>query len=483
VTTTRPGTAVGSARSQTADRDEYPALGEAVTTPMRPGRTMGPTPQVHLGRVELRAASVRSLLGRPVASPVSPDVVAIPGRTSALPLDLGPAGIPTPVAVRAVAPLPEPMYAARSTPEPVRSDATEWMPVDPLVARAVLRVRHEVEIPQGGRSRRRPRPPHLSSGDATERLLRLTTLDRRRRVIMVAASVVVIVGMFAALWRFTNAGYAEERPATSWDQVALPDSTTSRPTSSAGASSEASATTGPTAQQTEAAASAPAREAVVKSQVNPILSANAIYGSPITGSCPEQAKPTTTDDARTVLSAYVDCMNAVWGPIIDAGKIRFRPASIYFYANTIVTACTTLHTSDPVTAMYCPMDATIYVSPTGLDSAVGSRFYASELVTHEYAHHVQSLTQILAVAQKQGWSDDEYSRRIQLQAHCLSFAVLTHVSGFAPDPAIFRVGWQVGPGSTTYGSVPSLQYWGEKGLSATKVGDCETFSVQSALVA
>jgi len=161
----------------------------------------------------------------------------------------------------------------------------------------------------------------------------------------------------------------------------------------------------------------------------------------------------------------------------------FRPASIYFYVNTIVNACTTLHTGDPITAMYCPMDATIYVSPKGVDSAVGSRFYGAELVTHEYAHHVQSLSQILAVAVKQGWSENEYSRRVQLQAHCLAFAVLNHVAGFVPEPSIFRADWQVGPGSVTYGSIPSLQYWGERGLAANKVGDCDTYSVPESAVA
>ena len=123
------------------------------------------------------------------------------------------------------------------------------------------------------------------------------------------------------------------------------------------------------------------------------------------------------------------------------------------------------------------------MSTTGVANAVGSHFYGAELVTHEYAHHVQSLTQILSNAQKQGWSANEYSRRVQLQAHCLSFAVLTHVDGFEPDPAIFRIGWQVGPSSDAHGSIVSLQYWGEKGLKATKVGDYETYSVLTSAVA
>jgi uncharacterized protein len=372
------------------------------------------------------------------------------------------------------------------TAEDGRPDSPEWKPVDPQTARAALRVEREVEIPWGRRRTRRPRSPQLSSGDAAERMHRLITLDQRRRAIMVAASVLAVVGLLSAIWGFTNLGYAAEQPATSWNQIVLPDSTVGTPA----ASPTASASGGPSAAPTTSAAATSTNEATAQptqttstAQVPSALRANAIYGSAVTGSCPEQAEPANRDDVKAALSAYVDCMNRVWGPIIDEGRIRFRPARITFYVNTIVNACTTLHTSDPITAMYCPMDATIYVSPTGVDNAVGSRFNGAELVTHEYAHHVQSLSQILAVAVKQGWSEDEYSRRVQLQAHCLSFAVLNHVDGFGPDPAIFRVGWKAGPGSDTYGSIASLQYWGERGLAANKVGDCDTFSVPESAVA
>jgi predicted metalloprotease len=303
---------------------------------------------------------------------------------------------------------------------------------------------------------------------------------------MVVVSVLAVAGLLTAIWHFTSLGYASDEIATTWNQIALPDSTLGTRAAPATASASATPSTSPTTlspdTSTDGATAAPTKTAST-TQVPSVLRANAIYGSPVTGSCDEQAKPATADDARAALTAYVDCMNTVWAPIFDGGRILFRPASITFYVNTIVNACTTLHTNDPITAMYCPMDATIYVSPTGLDGAVGNRFYGAELVTHEYAHHVQSLSQILAVAVKQGWNENEYSRRVQLQAHCLSFAVLNNVAGFGPDPAAFRLEWQTGPGSATHGSIASLQYWGERGLAAKKVGDCDTYSVPASAVA
>ena len=495
MTTTRPGVAVKPARSRFAERDEYPALGVVAVVVPRTGLVMGPTPRVHLGNAAVRAAVVQLPLAAAPASPVSsyhlyndaapaepPWLDAVPGH---LPAEV----VPLPAVSVASEIASSVSVAATPVEEPVRADASRWKPVDPQSARAVLRVEREVEIPRERHHTRRPRPPQLSSGDATERMQRLVTTDRRRRVVLVAATVLVVVALLGSIWRYTTLGYAAQ-PATTWNQVALPDSTVGTPVATPSISASASASAAPStaaatpsSTPTEDVTTAQPTKTAKGSKVSTVLTANAIYGEAITGACPAQTRPTNADEARAALTAYVNCMNSIWSPVIEAGKIRFREASVYFYVNTIVNPCTTLHTSDPVTAMYCPMDATIYVSPTGVASAIGSTFYGAELVTHEYSHHVQSLSQILTYARDAGWSDSEYSRRVQLQAHCLSFAVINHVDGFAPNPAIFRVGWQVGPGSSTYGSIASIQYWGEKGLAATKVGDCDTYSVPASSVA
>ena len=493
MTTTRPGVAVKLARSKLAERDEYPPLGAVAVVVPRTGLVMGPTPRVHLGNASVRSAVVQLPLAAAPASPVS-SYHLYNAATPAEPPWLDPLSestaevVPLPVMDVSSEMASSVAFGPVPVAEPVRADVPRWKPVDPQVARDVLRVEHEVELPTGRHRTRRPRPPQLSSGDAIERMRRFDSSDRRRRAVLVLASVLVVVALVGSIWRYTTMGYAAQ-PATTWNQVALPDSTVGTPaatpslSTSASPSAAPSTTAAPSSTPTEDPTTAQPTKTTKQSKVSTVLTDNAIYGESITGSCPPQARPTNADEARAALTAYVTCMNNVWSPVIEAGKIRFREASVYFYVNTIVNPCTTLHTSDPVTAMYCPMDATIYVSPTGVASAIGSTFYGAELVTHEYAHHVQSLSQILTYAHDAGWSDSEYSRRVQLQAHCMSFAVINHVNGFAPNPAIFRVGWQVGPGSPTYGSIASIQYWGEKGLAATTVGDCDTYSVPASAVA
>ena len=457
----RPGGTVDPARPRLADTDEFPVLDGETTFPASTGAALGPTPNVHLVSWSVTAAAEllpRELVAVSPASPIlDSDVIFLP--------DL-------------------PMPAETARPEP-----TEWRPVDPQNAREVLRVGREVEIPQDHHRTRRPRPPQLSSGDATERMTRLAQVDQRRRAVMVAAAIVVVAGLLGTIWHFTDPGYAAAQPSTTWNQVALPRSTVATTETSPAVSPSASPRSAPsttpapvpselvTAEPTQAVPSA------TTSSVPAILKSNAIYGSTITGSCPDQGTPTDPRAATAALTAYVACMNHVWDPMVAAGQgIRFREASIYFYVNTTITGCATLHVSDPVTAMYCPVDATIYVSPSGVANSVGDRYYGAELVTHEYVHHIQSLAQILTAVSHESWTDNEKSRRLQLQAHCLSFALLTHVDGFAPELETFRLGWRAGPGTATYGSVSSLQHWGEKGISATRVGDCETYTVAPPVV-
>jgi hypothetical protein len=209
------------------------------------------------------------------------------------------------------------------------------------------------------------------------------------------------------------------------------------------------------------------------------LTRNAIYGQSVTvGSCPPMAKANNNAEAEQAISRYVDCMNDVWGKILAASNRPFRGASVEFFFDVVDSPC---YKYDPTTtnAVYCLNNMTLYVSGGALGKAAKDRAYAAELVTHEYAHHVQSLSGIINAAFQVWGQTDEYSRRIEMQAHCLSFAMITHVPGFgvtSGDLGQFRNGWARGPDNAKFGSIASQQAYGEKGLAATKVGDCDSYS-------
>lgn len=284
-----------------------------------------------------------------------------------------------------------------------------------------------------------------------------------------ASSVVVIASVVLGTWRYVARADAAAQPNTGWSQIV-----TTTPSAVASASASGSATTATTTGVATTAASVPVALGV--------LTKNSTYEQSLSvDSCDPLGKPDTTTQAQAVISEYVECMNVVWGKILTASNRSFKNASVEFFVNTAVAPCGT-YNPDVTNAAYCLNNTTLYVSSSALKKAAGDRYYAAELVTHEYAHHVQNLTGILTAAHQQWPETDEYSRRIEMQAHCLSFAVLNRVPGFNVTPtdlAVFRAGWAVGPSSARFGSIASQQMYGERGLAATKVGDCETFSAAS----
>lgn len=448
MTTTRTDRAVPR-HALVTDRDEYPTVGTAaaraagLTAPAPRvviSGNLAESPRTHpLPAWRASAIPVSPALSPTVLEPASPttrESASSPGRFSQptpLQVAVEPLLLPTPLVMPHEVPLSArtPIRAPRAAEAEPRTlpSAPRWHPVDP---RAVA-----------GRLRRLPDEDEVTDRSVPGRL-------DRRRTALVALSVLTVVAVVLGLWR---AGSATLR-------------------GDAGA-----------AMPTVTAVSALPAPASGATALPAVLSDNPTYARPIVGACDPVATPTTAQEAEAAISAYVSCMNTVWSPIIGATTFPFNPASVKFFGDAVSNSCATITAGDGVVATYCPLDSTIYVSARGISQSMNVRFYAQELVTHEYAHHVQSLTQVLVAAHQQGWNEEEYNRRIQLQAHCLSFAVLTHVTGFDTDVAAFRSGWAASPGSATYGSTASLQLWGERGLAATTVGACQTFTAPAAEVA
>jgi hypothetical protein len=482
----RPKGATRPPRARLADRDEYPPLGAPVKVATRSGIIMGPPPRVQL--------TLRSTTASPTLSIVMPVVVAPVKRppkrdtTSAFARPTPPVQIPEPtLAVATVpevpllvpkAPLPVPEVSVTG---PVALSMPETIALPALAGRPLVH-RQETAAralsPQEVGSLDSP----LSRKAVIERTRHIVEQGRRRQVLLVAASVVVIAGVFLGALRYTASAGAAAQPNTNWNQIVT---TTASAVASASASASATtsaSTAAATAASVPVALPTAAATAAATSEWMGVLTKNPTYGQSLAvGSCDPLGTPGTTARAQTVISEYVECMNVAWGKILTASNRSFKNASVEFFVNTAVSPCGT-YNPDVTNAAYCLNNTTLYVSSSALKKAAGDRYYAAELVTHEYAHHVQNLTGILTAAHQQWAGTDEYSRRIEMQAHCLSFAVLSRVPGFNVTPtdlAMFRAGWAVGPNSARFGSIASQQMYGEKGLAATTVGDCETFSAAS----
>lgn len=505
---TRPQGAKRSSRARLADRDEYPPLGTPAKVAIRSGIVMGPPPRVRL-TLRSTTSSPTLTIVKPVRAPVQhapkrdaisafappasvvqvaePAPVVLIAEPAAPVVQVAAAVAVVPVPAPAVVPEPALFRVAVPPPEvsltvPVELSVPETLTLPALAGRTLKR-RQETATralsPEAVGSLDSP----LSRRAIIERTRHIVEQGRRRQILLVASSVIVIAGVLLGTWRYAARADAAAQPNTNWNQIV-----TTTPSAVASASEPASATTATTTAVATTAASVPvapstaAATTAVTSEWMGVLTKNPTYGQSLSvGSCDPLGKPGTTAQAQAVITGYVECMNDAWGKILTASNGSFKNASVEFFVNTAVSPCGT-YNPDVTNAVYCLNNTTLYVSSSALKKAAGDRYYAAELVTHEYAHHVQNLTGILTAAFQQWPGTDEYSRRIEMHAHCLSFAVMNRVPGFNVTPtdlAMFRAGWATGPSTAKFGSVASQQMYGEKGLAATKVGDCETFSAVS----
>ncbi len=223
------------------------------------------------------------------------------------------------------------------------------------------------------------------------------------------------------------------------------------------------------------------------SREDQLLRANPLYAQTLSGSCARQGLPSTTAETKKVVQGYTDCLNALWKPRVVAAGYTFRPPSVQYFTGSVTTACGRSPRTEDTPAFYCPPEETIYIAETGIEMMQIHRMLGLELVAHEYGHHVQRLSLVLDGIDlpDSTLSTTEAGRRVELQAHCLAYAVAGNVKGYGPNAEelkfLKRV-WEVPSDPEGHGSPQAIKLWGERGLAATSLKACDTFSAPAAEV-
>ncbi|MGO2037779.1 MAG: KPN_02809 family neutral zinc metallopeptidase [Brevibacterium sp.] len=169
------------------------------------------------------------------------------------------------------------------------------------------------------------------------------------------------------------------------------------------------------------------------------------------------------------------------------------------------SACGTA--SNAVGPFYCPSDQGVYIDPTFFD-LMRQQFGASAgelaqlyIVGHEWGHHIQNITGVMAEHPNNGTGEDSNGVRTELQADCYAGAWLGDVTTLTDDNgtpyletptdeqlkdalnAAFVVGddhiqsqsGSVNPESFTHGSSKERQKWFSAGYE-NGLGSCDTFA-------
>lgn len=221
---------------------------------------------------------------------------------------------------------------------------------------------------------------------------------------------------------------------------------------------------------------------------NPLL-AKGIAPGPAT--CDLPALGRAPDQLKAYYQALGECLEDSWRPALDKANEPTLTATVSVTLPEH-SACGAAPGKDEAVAYYCGGDTTIYaptdwmLSDAGLNKA---RHIAT--IAHEYGHHVQRESGILAAASDKMNSanedsahDKELVRRIELQANCFGALFLSVVAGSGSisqslaNAAVADYGRA--NDSDTHGSRVHQLMWAKYGFDGKSTASCNTWNASVA---
>ncbi len=204
-----------------------------------------------------------------------------------------------------------------------------------------------------------------------------------------------------------------------------------------------------------------------------------LYAQTLSGTCTRPKTDATWSAVQKSIQTEAECLDRMWQPIVQASGGQWSAPVLLFYSDPIAkTPCGPTPDKERAPAHYCPGNRTIYVSDAVTDAVVRYRMLGFEVIAHEYTHHVQELVGILDQAHALGRSD-LVTRRIELQAHCVAYASMVGMAGLemsSRELDQLRQTWKFASDPAGHGSAKAQSFWGERGVGATKLSACDTFS-------
>ncbi|NIJ13524.1 hypothetical protein FHU38_003868 [Saccharomonospora amisosensis] len=189
---------------------------------------------------------------------------------------------------------------------------------------------------------------------------------------------------------------------------------------------------------------------------------------------------------RAYYRAQLRCLDAAWKPALDRAGVPFEPVRVRI-VDEPRTACGALPPQEEATGLYCDKDMTIYLPRDRTLAAFGlAREAHVATLAHEYGHHVQHLSGILAAVNRRlarvepdSPQDKELGRRVELQANCFAGMFLGSASGsgaVSVDLAEAAVDdFRNWVDSETHGSSRTQRRWAMRGYHGKTVAACDTW--------
>ncbi|RRD06089.1 hypothetical protein EII34_05240 [Arachnia propionica] len=294
--------------------------------------------------------------------------------------------------------------------------------------------------------------------------------DLRERGVIVLLSVLLVVVVAAIGWNLTSSTTgARPTPAT---QVSTPPAREHSASDSSRAADheqlDSSVDTGETVTQYQRAL-----------EESPLYD----HPAPRLTACPEPVVVDTREQYEAAVIAQVTCLHQAWSPVLaELGLSQDRPDVVFFRGSGTDSACGALDAP----AFYCSLEGgTLHFGDGHLEMAREWSHSINEMVNHEYGHHLQAVAGMTLARTRLG-DTVELERRSELQAICWSAMMTVHNDAVQLDRAA-RAGWQnrleTMLADERHGTQESLIRWGQRGLDARSIGDCNTWTVSEKEVA
>ncbi|MBP2476584.1 putative metalloprotease [Crossiella equi] len=204
-----------------------------------------------------------------------------------------------------------------------------------------------------------------------------------------------------------------------------------------------------------------------------------------------------TEQLRAFYLAGLDCLNRAWTPLLESSNLPTYEVELDTSADITETACGKADKDETFVAMYCSRNHMIYMPTKRLLRAYSTTSPGGHLATlaHEYGHHVQSVSGMLAAAgeaQEKAGEDTpgsaDVSRRIEMQANCFAGMFLTATVGRGTvtkalaDKAVndFRQADDSADAQSSHGTGRNQGAWARKGYQSGDAKDCNTWAAKPA---
>ncbi len=192
------------------------------------------------------------------------------------------------------------------------------------------------------------------------------------------------------------------------------------------------------------------------------------------------------------LSRAAGCLTMVWRPALTAAGFAMPYPVVTVYSGAVNSPCGRL---DTYNAYYCSANQRIYFGRL-LHRLLPDRDYSYDLIlAHEYGHAVQGRTGIFAAGFLYRYNtsstskQNEYLRRMELQADCFAGTALNALAGTTGLNASDRRGFAevltaIADDTLTgtiqqHGSAKARTRWLAAGLGSPAVNACRTFNAAS----